>query len=232
MPNILFVSAMEEEIFPLQHELTVNRDAYLPADCRVDFLVTREGKINATKSLVCHIERSIAYNRSRCHCNLTNNLAYYDLVLNVGTCAGIKNANVFDVFNSIMCASVDTDYCGGVSKTLPICLDGSKYSIMLSNDRFMSDKYYHFAIEPRLKYFYENGIISESCPVVYDMESYAFSSICEDYGIQFCAVRIVTDIVKVGDMHSEFKQNLNLACKKLSEVVLKNMNQIIKQIML
>lgn len=190
IPRILVVSAMSDEV---KYLVGKSVDGAI-----VDVLVTKEGKINAAKELTKSLMRE-----------------KYSCVINIGTCAGVARRNVLDMVVGKIVSSIDVDYVGGKFKTFfdnDFVFDGALPAFMMSNDKFLTNKYYHEVVSKRQ--------IETDLAITYDMESFAYASVCDDFGVPFVDVRCVTD-VPCGMSYVMFKKNLDEACKKISNYVLK-----------
>lgn len=205
MKRILLVSAMEDEMKYIDDSFRVliSTKNISGEVMIVDKLVTGVGKIKASSALT----DAIVSKR-------------YDLIINVGTCGGVSTkTDIMDVVYGSKIKSIDVDYCGGeFDYTLDenFGVDFIRPAVMFSNDKFLTPEYYStIAVEMN----YDADACGMDCAITYDMETFAYATVCDKYNIPFLALRVVTDKPIVPDSYSVFESNIEPGMKKIKSVM-------------
>lgn len=196
--KVLIVTAMDEELS------YIDKEKLMMDGVSVDFLVTGVGKINASSEL----SRILMVHRG------------YDLVLNIGTCGGVANCEIFDVVYNSIVRSVDVDYCGDCFDTewrdhFGVEFDDIRPAVMFSNDKFITPEYYA-TISDEMD---ADNISVMGYAVTYDMETFAYASVCRKYNIPFFSLRVVTDKPIVPDNYSVFEVNVQPGMLKINNML-------------
>lgn len=134
-----------------------------------------------------------------------------DEVINVGTCAGLRNLAIGDVIHSrtFYHHEIDLSFFPTSLALLQVTNKEAyhRHPVLVSGNTFISDK------EEVRK------VIEKFDADAFDMESFGYYTICKEKNIPFSAIRGVTDDGQTHAEHS-FESNLKLASIAAAKVML------------
>jgi adenosylhomocysteine nucleosidase len=137
-----------------------------------------------------------------------------DEVLNLGTCAGLRHLEIGDVIHTRCFYNDDLDLSmfgrtkGHLVKVNPAY---HQHPVLVSGSTFLAN-------QEDVK-----RVIETFDADAFDMESFGYYAVCEDYQIPFSAIRGVTDDGKQ-HANSSFEENLKVASEKASLKALTYLN--------